>query len=257
MPEEDSVLLRETEGIQEMILNRPSVLNALNSSMIRRLFDALEAAEKNPTVHCVVVAGNGKGFCAGQDLKEFTEALSPHAVEEHVARYYNPLITRLYYCPKPTIASIQGVAAGAGMSLALACDFRVASTEAKFIQAFVNIGLVPDSGSTYFLPRMIGSAKAMEWTLLGDTVDAQQAWQLGLITSLTAPADLGQVTRRLAARLVEAPSSTMALIKKAIRQSGDNSWEQQLTLEQQLQQVAAGTTDHRRRLDAFVHKGKL
>lgn len=254
MQKEDEVWIREEAGIQEIILNRPSVLNALNTSMIQRLLDALEKAAKNPAIRCVVIASNGKGFCAGQDLKEVSDALSPGAVEEHMAQYYNPLISQLYLCPKPTIASIQGVAAGAGMSLALACDFRVASTEAKFVQAFVNIGLVPDSGSTYFLPRMVGLAKALEWTLLGDMIDAQQAWQLGLITTLGAPSDLGPATWGLATRLAQAPSSTIALIKQAIHQSGNNTWDQQLTLEQQLQKLAAGTTDHRQRLHAFLHK---
>ncbi len=248
------LLIEDAQGVQDIRLNQPQTLNALTNVMLRELFQALGEAEKDPKIRAVILSGSGRGFCSGQNLKEVAAREEGMNIGEHVAQYYNPLILRLYHLSKPTVCRIQGAAVGAGMSLALACDFRVGSVNAKFSQAFVKIGLVPDSGSTYFLPRLIGLAKALEMALLGDVVDAPEALRLGLLNRMVEEEELERDTMDLALRLAAGPPLTIGMIKRALHRGVEQPLEAQLTFEQYLQEACAATGDHRRGVTAFMSK---
>ncbi len=249
-----NLIVKEHGATLEIMLNRPETVNALTNDMLTELFAALGDAERRPQIRAVILSGSGRGFCSGQNLKEVAGRGDTVDIGEHVARYYNPLITRLYQLNKPTVCRIQGACAGAGMSLALACDLRVGSVEAKFSQAFVKIGLVPDSGSTYFLPRLVGMAKAMEMALLGDVVDAPEALRLGLLTRMTDAETLEAETQKVAEHLASMPPVAVAMIKRALHRGIDASLPDQLLFEQHLQRAAAATEDHHIGIAAFLKK---
>ncbi|RMG51683.1 MAG: 2-(1,2-epoxy-1,2-dihydrophenyl)acetyl-CoA isomerase [Acidobacteria bacterium] len=184
---EKTILFTVEEGIGTITLNRPDVLNAFNDHMFAEMRDVLKRAERDASIRCLVITGAGRAFCAGQDLASLKPALEkgePLSYGDLLRRTYNPLILKLRTLEKPIIAAINGVAAGAGFSLALACDVRLAAQSARFTQAFVRIGLVPDSGSTFFLPRIVGWTKAIELAMTGDPIDAQTAAELGLVTKV-------------------------------------------------------------------------
>lgn len=243
-----------TEGIATIALNRPKALNALNNRALIELLAALRMAEQAPECRALVLTGRGRGFCAGQDLKEHQEHQGAAQIGDHVATYYNPLALKLYNFPKPTIAMVNGVAAGAGMSLALAADFRVASRNARFSQAFVKIGLVPDSGSSYLLPRLVGMARALEMAMLGDVLDADTAYQWGLIHRLVDAEKLEEETYGLARRLADGPPVALSMIKESIRRGLDHNFAQSLEWERGLQSAAARTEDHANAVQAFLNK---
>ncbi|PSR37116.1 MAG: enoyl-CoA hydratase [Sulfobacillus thermosulfidooxidans] len=250
----NSIVVTTDGPIQEIMLNRPETINALTNEMLTELHHALGQAERNSAVRVVILAGSGRGFCSGQNLKEVAGRDESVDIGEHVARYYNPLIMRLYHLNKPTICRIQGACAGAGMSLAMACDFRIGSPQAKFSQAFVKIGLVPDSGSTYFLPRLVGMAKALELALLGDVIDASSALQWGILSKMTEADHLEADTKALADRLAAMPPVAVGMIKRALHRGTDASLSDQLLFELHLQRAAAATEDHHIGVQAFLNK---
>ncbi len=194
--EEQSVLVTDAGAVRFITLNRPEVLNACNTDLLKALGKALRAAEKDKAVRCLVITGAGRAFSAGQDLAEVADRYTsdePLELGRHLRAHYNPIIAKLRTLEKPVIGSINGVAAGAGCSLALACDFRIAARSASFIQAFVNVGLVPDSGSTFMLPRLIGVARAMEMTCTGRKIKSDEALSIGLVNRVVADGGEAQV----------------------------------------------------------------
>lgn len=239
------------EGIAWLTLHRPEAMNALNSELIEGLTKAIKDAGKNDDVRTVVITGEGRGFCSGQDLKDVQDDVD---IERVVTQKYNPLIKAITHIDKPVIAAVNGTAAGAGMSLALACDFRLVHEKAKFTQAFIHIGLVPDSGSTYFLPRLLGHAKALELALLGDKVSAEDAERLGLATKVFTAEEWDEQVHAFAAKTAGMPTKAMGLIKRYMQKSWDEDLDGVLQNEAYAQSIAADSYDHKEGIQAFIEK---
>lgn len=250
------MIKREFEaGVLTLILNRPKVYNSFNREMSLELQQALDEAEADETVRCIVITGEGKGFCAGQDLGEAIDENGPE-LKEIVDKHYNPMITRIRNIEKPIIAAVNGIAAGAGANIALACDIVVADENAAFIQAFSKIGLIPDSAGTFFLPRLIGMQKAAALMMTGDKVMAQEAEQMGMIYKCF-PTEVFEVsTKKMAAKLAKMPTKALGLTKLALNKSYSNNLEAQVALESDLQVVCGKTEDFKEGIDAFLEKRK-
>lgn len=246
----------EADGIARITLNRPDRLNSFTTQMHGELRDALARVRDGGQARVLVLTGAGRGFCAGQDLSDRAVApgAAPVDLGESIERNYMPLVLALRSLPMPVICAVNGVAAGAGANLALACDIVIAARSATFIQAFCRIGLVPDSGGTWFLPRLVGQARAMGLALLGDKLPAEQAAQWGLIWQCVDDADLPDVTERLAQQLAKAPTRGLAGIKRALQASASNSLEAQLALERDLQRELGYSDDYREGVAAFIAK---
>jgi 2-(1,2-epoxy-1,2-dihydrophenyl)acetyl-CoA isomerase len=242
-----------SDAVATLTLDRPDALNALTIRLKQELLAALRAAERDPAVRTIVLTGAGRAFCAGQDLAERLLPDAPSLGDELRERY-NPLIRAMRASSKPILGSINGVAAGAGVSLALACDLRIASDAASFVLAFGRIGLVPDSGATWFLPRLVGSAKAAEIALLGDPLAADDAARLGLVTRVVPAGSLAEETTAAAARLAAMAPRAVALAKRALARAWDVGLDDQLEYEAYLQQLAGATADHAEGLAAFREK---
>ncbi len=240
--------------VATIAMNRPETLNALNDDMLRELYDAIKLADRDAEVRVVVLTGQGRGFSSGQDLNTFQHAGEQRDIGAHLDQIYHPLIQRLAGFNKPTIAMVNGVAAGAGMSLALACDLRVAGDSARFTQAFVRIGLVPDSGSSYFLPRLIGYARALEMTMTGMMVDAATALQWGLVNRLWPQDHLAEETTCLAVELAEGAPLALGMIKREIAYGFAHPLHETLEREKDFQIQAAETEDHKQAVQAFFQK---
>jgi 2-(1,2-epoxy-1,2-dihydrophenyl)acetyl-CoA isomerase len=241
------------ERIATLTLDRPAALNALTIRLKTELLEGLRQAGRDAAVRAVVLSGAGRAFCAGQDLRERQEPdATPLGVE--LRERYNPLIQAMRDLPKPILGAINGVAAGAGMSLALACDVRIASQAASFVLAFERIGLVPDSGATWLLPRLVGSSKAAELALLGDPLSAADAERLGLVAKVVAPDDLAREAEAVATRLAGLAPRAVAFTKRALARSWGVSLEDQLEFEAHLQGLAGATADHAEGLTAFIEK---
>ncbi len=254
---EEAILWKIQDQVATLTLNRPEVLNSFNRDMARRLQDLLDRMAGAREVRCVRITGAGRAFCAGQDLAEAASAEGPAAdVARIVREQYNPLIRRLRSMEKPVVCAVNGAAAGAGANLALACDLVIASEEASFIQAFSKIGLVPDSGGTWVLPRLVGLARATALTFLGETLSARQALQYGLIYAVCPGERLAEESFELAHKLAAMPTQALALTKQALNQSLDNDLETQLKLEEELQARAAASADFREGVEAFLAKRK-
>ncbi len=234
-------------------LDRPAVMNSLCIALHRDLNVALDAAERDPGVRCLVLTGTGRGFCAGQDLGE-TEVLNSADAGRVLEHYYNPLVMRLRQLPLPIVCAVNGTAAGAGVSLALACDLVLAARSAQFIQAFVRIGLVPDLGGTWFLPRLIGEARARALAITGEAITAEQAADWGLIWRCVDDAELAAAAHEQATRLAAMPTRAIALIKQAFMAGATHDLATQLALERQLQREAGTTGDAREGVAAFREK---
>lgn len=232
-------------------LNRPDKLNAFTSQMNQEVIQALKTSKKDLDVRAIVIIGEGKAFCSGEDLGGIS-ADADH--REMIITRYKPMMEELANIGKPTIAAVNGAAAGAGFSLALGCDFRIASEQASFIQAFINIGLIPDSGSLYYLPRIVGMAKALELTLLGEKVKANDAKSYGLVTKVVAPDRLVDETQGFAERLAGMPTKAIGLIKRYMQQSFETPLEQMLDLEAYGQKAAGLTEDYKKGVEAFLDK---
>jgi 2-(1,2-epoxy-1,2-dihydrophenyl)acetyl-CoA isomerase len=232
------------------------MLNAINTLMLEELTEAVEAAAQNDAVRSVVLAGAGRAFGAGQDLTEFGSAHTgsqPLEVAEHLAKYHR-LILAIRHMPKPVIASIQGVASGISLNIALACDMRIAADNVRLLEAFARIGLVPDGGGGYTLPRLIGLGRALEMAMLADEVSGLEAEHIGLVNRCVPLAELDETVRALAKRLANGPTRTYGLIKELMYKSLDMDLQASLHLEGQLQEAAYATADHRESVDAFLHK---
>ena len=251
----ETTLVTQSEGIRTLTLNRPEVYNALNDKMKQELIDALKEAEKDPSARCLVIRGAGdKAFCSGQDLKEHSSKDARRSLKESLEKYYNPIIRRIRFMEKPVIGMINGVAAGAGCSLALACDMRIASDQASFIEVFIRIGLVPDSGSHWFLARLVGLGRAFELATLGDKVDAADAERIGLVNKVVPHSELEKVTMEYARRFATAPTKAIGLIKRGLNKAAAADLESVLDYETYLQEIASQTEDHREGLAAFLEK---
>jgi 2-(1,2-epoxy-1,2-dihydrophenyl)acetyl-CoA isomerase len=244
------------DGLATIVMNRPEVFNALNQGIKEELLQAFRQAADDERVRVVVLTGVGKAFCSGQDLKSASQEMQGKSYSQTVREFYNPLIMQMKSMPKPVIARVNGIAAGAGCSLALACDLIVASEDAVFTELFVGIGLVMDSGSTYFLPRMVGSLRAFELATLGTQVKAEEAQQMGLINKV-CPADaLDETLDKYVIRYKHAPTATVGLIKQMLLQSASMNLEETLELEAKVQDEAAATEDHQEGIRAFLEKRK-
>lgn len=254
-----TILITDADGIRTITLNRPDVLNAFNTGMLKALSKALRDADKDKTVRCLVITGNGRAFASGQDLAEVADRYKsdePIELGHHLRDYYNPLITKIRTMEKPVIASVNGVAAGAGCSLALSADIRIAAESASFIQAFIQVGLVPDSGSTFMLPRLIGLSRAMEMAMTGRKIKSEEALQIGLVNRVVADDQLTEETGKLAAKLAALPPRGISLTKRAINAAWNNDLPAQLDYEAMLQTTAGQTHDHREGVIAFLEKRK-
>ncbi len=242
--------------VATLTLNRPEVFNSFNREMALLLQDELDACEKNPEVRAIVLTGRGKAFCAGQDLKEVTSPELNPGFKKILEEHYNPIISRIRKIEKPIIGAINGVAAGAGANIALACDVVVASENASFIQAFSKIGLVPDSAGTFFLPRLIGFQKASALMMLGDKVSAVEAEKLGMVYKVVTPENFMEEVNNIASILANMPTKALGLTKRLLNNSMQNSLEEQLNLESKLQIESAQSEDYAEGVDAFINKRK-
>ncbi|HYU17758.1 MAG TPA: enoyl-CoA hydratase-related protein [Chloroflexota bacterium] len=253
----ETILAETAEGVLTVTLNRPEVFNAFNPQMGRELSDALRAAGRDDEVRALVITGSGKAFCSGQDLKMVDEAMSeasPPNFAELIRQHYTGLILAMRRLEKPIVAAVNGVAAGAGMSLALASDLRIASDSATFLQAFVNIGLVPDSGSMYFLPRLVGLSKALELCLLGERVSAEEALRIGLVNRVVPGEELPTATAELARKLASSAGKALGLTKRGLNRALEANLNEMLEYEALLQEVAGRTADFREGVTAFKEK---
>ena len=250
-----SVLVSVEAGVATITLNRPEKLNALNPEMHQLLRAALERATDEPAIRAVLLTGTGRGFCTGQDLAERdVSGAAPIDLSVSLGSHYNPLVRRMRALPKPIVCALNGVAAGAGANLALACDLVIAARSASFVQSFSKLGLVPDAGGSYFLPRLVGTARAMGLALLAEKLSAEQAAQWGLIWKVVDDAALADEARTLVATLASGPTKGYALLKKAMYASVGNSLDAQLDLERDLQREAGLTDDYREGVSAFKEK---
>jgi 2-(1,2-epoxy-1,2-dihydrophenyl)acetyl-CoA isomerase len=246
------------DGVGFVTLDRPAVLNSFHRAMAHELQTCLDELAARREARALVLTGAGRAFCAGQDLAEVVppDGSPGPEVSAVVAESYNPLVRRLAELEKPIVCAVNGVAAGAGANLALACDFVLAAKTASFIQSFVNIGLVPDSGGTFFLPRLVGLARAKALTMLGDRLTADQALAHGLIYAVHEPDRLLPEAEALAMRLAQMPTLAIGLTKRALHASLDSDLERQLELERALQGVAAKSHDYQEGVKAFQEKRK-
>ena len=250
-----SILVSQDAGVLCITLNRPEKLNAFNAEMHHLLRAAIEQAADDIAVRCVLITGAGRGFCAGQDLSERdVGGAAPIDLSVSIGSHYNPLIRRLRALPKPVLCAVNGVAAGAGANIALACDLVLAARSASFVQSFSKIGLVPDSGGTWLLPRLVGSPRAMGLALLGEKLSAEDAERWGLIWKVLDDGQLMPQATALAQDLARGPTKGYALLKKALHASAGNSLEAQLDLERDLQREAGASEDYREGVSAFKEK---
>ncbi len=248
-----SILFEIKNSIAYITLNRPEKYNAFNREMALALQEKLDQCEKNISVRCVYLTGAGKAFSAGQDLTEVVDATG---IENNVVEYYNPIVTKIRNLSKPVLAVVNGVAAGAGANIALCCDIVIAAENASFIQAFSKIGLIPDSGGTYFLPRLIGLQKASALMMLGDKISAKEAEQLGMIYKYFDDDSLATEAENIATELAKLPTRALAFTKEALNKSLHQDLDQQLATEDILQQKAAATNDFKEGVAAFIEKRK-
>lgn len=249
----EHILFEQQGGVTRITLNRPDKLNSFNMGMAMELQDALDVCMTDDTVRCVLLTGAGRGFCAGQDLAEAIEPDGP-AIEEHVDVKYNPIVRKIRALEKPVVAAVNGVAAGAGANLAYCCDIIVAAESASFIQSFINIGLVPDTGGTYLLPRLVGLHRATIMTMLGEKLSATDAVSLGLVYKVCPSDALMAMSMELATRLAQMPTRGLGLTKKALNLSLSHDLDQQLEVEKELQGMAGRTDDNAEGIAAFLEK---
>lgn len=249
------LLVSLNNGVCELKLNRPAVFNSFNQAMAFALQKALDDAELNDEVRAIVITGEGKAFCAGQDLAEAMDPEGPE-LQSIVKDHYNPIIERIRAIEKPIIAAVNGVAAGAGANIALACDITIAKKSASFIQAFSKIGLIPDSGGTFFLPRIIGSQKALALMMTGDKISAEQADAMNMIYKAVDDEAFETEVKSFVEIIAAMPTRGLGLTKKAVNATFTNNLTQQLALEEELQTEAGQTYDFREGVNAFLEKRK-
>lgn len=252
----NSLLYQVQDGIATITLNRPDVFNAFNDEQSYELQDALKQVARDAAVRVVVLTGAGKAFCSGQDLKAIADSTGKRDLSESLHKRYNPIIRAMRALPKPIIARVNGVAAGAGCSLALACDLVVAAESAKFIEVFVNVGLVLDSGSSYFLPRLVGSARAFEMSTMSSRVSAQQAYDWGMVNKVTPDAELDAAVAVYTDYYKSAPTKAIAMMKKMLNKSFNSDLDSMLDYEAYCQKIAGNSADYKEGVTAFNEKRK-
>ena len=251
----ENILFEIQSGVAKITLNRPDKLNSFNRAMSLELISALEQAESDDSVRAILLTGAGRGFCAGQDLSEAVGD-DAYEIEDIIEKQYNPIVKLLRGIEKPIVCAVNGVAAGAGANIAFACDITIASSDAKFIQSFAAIGLIPDSGGTFYLPRMVGMQNAAALMMTGDRVTADKAKELGLIYDIAPAEKLMENTTELAQKLALMPTKGIGLTKRALNESMSNSFDEQLSLEQKLQKEASESYDYNEGVSAFLEKRK-
>ena len=253
-----SILFEPIDGVARITLNRPDVLNSFDKAMALRLQEVLAEVAGDASLRAVYLTGAGRAFCAGQDLAEAVAREGRGVVDfaEHLRRTYNPIVRAIRATPKPVVCGVNGAAAGAGANIALACDLVIASAEAKFIQAFINIGLVPDSGGSFFLPRLVGRARATALMMLGQPITATEAAEMGLIYKVVPAGTLEEAGFRVACQLACQPTQALGLIKRLLSASGNNTLEEQLELEAECQALAGKSSDYAEGVRAFLEKRK-
>jgi 2-(1,2-epoxy-1,2-dihydrophenyl)acetyl-CoA isomerase len=253
-----SVLISVEDGLQTITLNRPDTLNAFVPEMHKELRAALEQAVDAREIRALLLTGAGRGFCSGQDLsqRKVEPGAAPIDLSVSLGSYYNPLVRRLRELPKPIVCAVNGVAAGAGANIALACDVVVAARSAKFVQSFSRLGLVPDSGGTYFLPRLVGTARAMGLALFAEPLSAEEAERWGLIWKVFDDDKLMPEASAIARKLAAGPTKGYGLIKRALYASAHNTLDSQLDLERDLQREAGYSEDYRKGVAEFLQKNK-
>jgi 2-(1,2-epoxy-1,2-dihydrophenyl)acetyl-CoA isomerase len=242
-----------SDGVAWVYLNRPDKLNAFIAQMNREIKDSVKKASFDDDVRCIVITGEGRAFCSGQDLSEVDENMNHGQV---LREHYGPMIKQIRNCEKPIIAAVNGVAAGAGFSLALACDFRLVSEKASFINAFIHVGLIPDSGNLYYLSQLVGLAKAAELAILGEKVSAEDAVTMGLATRKIPMDTWNEDVSVFAARLAAMPTKAIGIIKRSLKATTSMSFDDYLEQEAQGQRLAGLTIDHREGVTAFMEKRK-
>ena len=250
----NSLLFEKKDNVVTITLNRPDFYNAFNNEMSFELQDALRQVKKDTEVRAVVLTGAGKAFCSGQDLKDISG--EKRNLSESLYKRYNPIIRAIKEMPKPVICKLNGVGAGAGCSLALACDLIIASDKASLIEVFINVGLVLDSGSSYFLPRLVGSAKAFELSTLGSKVSAEEAVKLGIVNKVVPHEELDSAVNEVTAYYAKAPTKAIALIKKMLNKSFHSDLNTMLEYEAYCQEIAGNSNDYKEGVQAFVEKRK-
>ena len=248
-----SILFEIKDSIAFITFNRPEKFNSFNREMALLLQNYLDECASLHEVRCVYITGNGKAFSAGQDISELVGD-NKITIKQILSEHYNPIVKRIRNLPKPVIAAVNGVAAGAGANIALCCDIVVAAESASFIQAFSKIGLIPDSGGTFTLPRLIGWQKASALMMTGDKVSANEAERLGMIYKVFADVTFVDESKKLAHTLASMPTKGLAYTKHALNKSYTNNWEEQLKVEDEFQQKAAGTEDYSEGINAFLEK---
>ncbi|WP_102275698.1 enoyl-CoA hydratase-related protein [Cytobacillus massiliigabonensis] len=249
----ETVKYEVNKQVAWITLNRPEKLNAFTEQLNKELQHAVKQANRDTAVRCLVITGEGRAFCSGEDLSGVKEDMDHGDV---LRRRYNPMVMELHKCEKPVIAAVNGVAAGAGMSLALACDFRLLSEKASFIEAFIHVGLVPDAGNLYYLPKLIGHAKSLELAVLGEKISAQTAQELGLATKVIPLDRWTEEVTVFAEKLAAMPTIAIGLIKKNLKASWGHSLEESLEMDAQAQRIAGLTADHKEGVQAFIEKRK-
>ena len=249
----ETILYNVDEGVLTITLSRPDVLNAFNRKMTDELQDAFKKAERDPAVRCIVLTGAGRAFSSGEDLKS-RSAEGDSDFGATLRQRYNPLVSKMRNIEKPVLGSINGVAAGAGCSIALACDLRIASEKARFMEVFVRVGLVPDSGSSFLLPRLVGLGKALEMAFLGDEMGAEEALRTGLVNRVVPAEELESATRELALRLAKSPTKAIGLAKRAINRALTMDLDQALDYEVYGQETAGASDDYKEGIAAFLEK---
>ncbi|GGA82974.1 enoyl-CoA hydratase/isomerase family protein [Ornithinibacillus halotolerans] len=249
----ETILFEKKDSVAEITLNRPQAYNAFTEQMNKEIKKALVNATKDDDIKCIVITGSGKAFCSGQDLSEVDNQTN-HA--NFLRDRYHPMLKTLKETPKPVIAAINGTAAGAGMGLALACDFRLMRSNAKLVSAFMNIGLVPDSGFLYHLPRMVGYAKALEIAALGKPLTAEEARELGVVTNVLNEEEWDSGVNEFVLRIASLPTKAFSLIKRYMQNSMNIDYDTFLEQEAYAQRVAGLSEDHQEGLQAFIEKRK-
>lgn len=248
-----SILFEIKNSVAHITLNRPEKFNSFNREMALRMQAHLDECASLHDVRCVYITGAGKAFCAGQDISELVGE-NKMEISQILSEHYNPIVKRIRNLPKPVVAAVNGVAAGAGANIALCCDVVVATASASFIQAFSKIGLIPDSGGTYTLPRLIGWQKASALMMTGDKVSATEAERIGMIYKVFDDEIFEIESKKTAITLSQMPTKGLAYTKHALNHSFNNTWEEQLLLEDKYQQKAADTLDYKEGINAFLEK---
>lgn len=249
-----TILYQTENNICTITLNRPDRFNAFNEEMSKEFMEALKSAERDTEVRVIVITGAGKAFCSGQDLKDI--AGQKRSLSDSIERRYNPMIRKVTGIEKPIICRLNGIGAGAGASLALACDMVIATENAALLEAFVNIGLVPDSGSTYFLPRLVGRQRAFEIAALGDKISAAEAMQLGLINRVVPETDLDHEVSKYAMRFASGATKAIGMIKRMLNRSFESTLDDMLEQEKYCQEIAGNSNDYAEGVAAFNEKRK-